>query len=359
MHLTDPASTFTTLVGLLPGAWTIASAVLALGALALPVALHVGTWGAYKDSPFEGYHALRQARTLLLSLVGAAVVLLLAPPGAVAGALLPAVGVVYAVERLTTEWWKSILRVDDQSAYTIPMRLGFRGRPVEDRRVRWAVGAGVLVGMGLVAAGVSALQGLVGAAVPGWLVPLTVGGVGGWLTAVGGAWKDAPVEGFSGWKFLRSPAVATAWALPLSMFTGDWVTLAMGAGGLAVTSIETYKTFFTGGRAPGKFDGKPRRPLPPHLHDRLARAHAASWGLIALLGMTQAAVSLGAGDVLGAAAAGLVAAGSAAAARAVLHAHAELARGRHAGVDGAASSGLDPLASAPEPDACELLDAAR
>ena len=25
-------------------------------------------------------------------------------------------------------------------------------------------------------------------------------------------------------------------------------------------SIETYKTFFTGGRPPGKFDGKPMRP---------------------------------------------------------------------------------------------------
>src|SRR3954453_5384896 len=35
-------------------------------------------------------------------------------------------------------------------------------------------------------------------------------------TAVGGAWKDAPIEGFSGWKFLRSPAIATAWAVPFS-----------------------------------------------------------------------------------------------------------------------------------------------
>ena len=45
---------------------------------------------------------------------------------------------------------------------------------------------------------------------------MLVGGTGGWLTAVGGAWKDAPVEGFSGWKFLRSPAVATGWALLLA-----------------------------------------------------------------------------------------------------------------------------------------------
>ena len=55
---------------------------------------------------------------------------------------------------------------------------------------------------------------------------------GGWLTAVGGAWKDAPVEGFSGWKFLRSPAVATLWAIVLCRFTGDWVLLAVAAAGL-------------------------------------------------------------------------------------------------------------------------------
>ena len=88
---------------------------------------------------------------------------------------------------------------------------------------------------------------------------MLVGGIGGWLTAVGGAWKDAPVEGFSGWKFLRSPVVATAWTIMLLPFTHDWVALTFAAAGLSVLSIETYKTFFTGGRPPGKFDGKPMR----------------------------------------------------------------------------------------------------
>ena len=89
---------------------------------------------------------------------------------------------------------------------------------------------------------------------------MLVGGIGGWLTAVGGAWKDAPVEGFSGWKFLRSPVVATAWTIMLLPFTHDWVVLTFAAAGLSVLSIETYKTFLTGGRPPGKFDGKPVRP---------------------------------------------------------------------------------------------------
>ena len=43
-------------------------------------------------------------------------------------------------------------------------------------------------------------------------------------------------------------------------FTQDWVALTFAAAGLSVLSIETYKTFFTGGRPPGKFDGKPIRP---------------------------------------------------------------------------------------------------
>lgn len=67
---------------------------------------------------------------------------------------------------------------------------------------------------------------------------LTVGAAGGWATAVGGAWKDAPIEGFSSWKFLRSPAVATAWAVPLSLLTNSWVTLLLASAGFAVATID-------------------------------------------------------------------------------------------------------------------------
>ena len=37
---------------------------------------------------------------------------------------------------------------------------------------------------------------------------LTVGALGGWYSAFGGAWKDAPIEGFQLFKFFRSPLQA-------------------------------------------------------------------------------------------------------------------------------------------------------
>ena len=82
------------------------------------------------------------------------------------------------------------------------MRLGFRGRPVNNHVIRYLVGIAVVVGLVLACLGAGAIQESV-PPVPAWATIL-VGGVGGWLTASGGAWKDAPVEGFSFWKFLAA-----------------------------------------------------------------------------------------------------------------------------------------------------------
>jgi len=268
----------------------LTAAVVPAIVLATAVSLHVTTWGAFKDSPYEGFHPVRQVRTVIIATL-AALAVVMTGGVVVASTLLPALGVVYAVERLATEWWKSIIRSDDQAQYTIPMRLGFRGRPVDHHALRWTIG--FAVALALIVAGILThlAQAHFGSAVPPWLAAVTVGGLGGWLTAVGGAWKDAPVEGFSGWKFMRSPAVATAWAFPLSMLTTNWLMLSLAAAGLAVASIETYKTFFTGGRAPGKFAGKRARWVNPQLRLMLGRVHAAGWiafGAVSILEMLSA-----------------------------------------------------------------------
>ena len=216
------------------------------------VGLHVATWGAYKDSPFEGFRIWAFVRSVALAALLAVVV---EAAYGVAGRQ-PAVvlvGLVYALERLTTEGWKLFLREDGRH-YTIPMRFAVRGRPVAGRTARYCCGGAcvvVLVTLCLVVAGAAP-------ALPIWGV-VAVGTVGGWLTAVGGAWKDAPIEGFSGWKFLRSPVVAGAWAVVLLFSTRDLLVLPVAAAGLAVATIETYKTFLTGGRPPGKFEGLPSR----------------------------------------------------------------------------------------------------
>jgi hypothetical protein len=155
------------------------------------------------------------------------------------------------------EWWKTFLREDPQSAYTIPMRLALLGRPVDARFPRYVAGAASVVGLVTVCA---LVQPFPHADTP-WWVDVAAGGLSGWVIAAGGAWKDAPMEGFSPWKFLRSPLVATAWACLLLPATHEWLLLALAGGGLSVLSIETWKAFLTGGRPPGKFHGK--RVLAP------------------------------------------------------------------------------------------------
>ena len=251
--------------------------------LALLAGTHAATWGAFKDSPFEGFKPVSFVRSIVIAVV-LAVALALATDLETVMAPIVFLGVLYGVERLATELWKSFVREDDQDAYAIPMRVAILGRIVEGRFARYAMGLIVLVvvvGMGGAAAALQPTGG-------GHLALLViVGGIGGWLTAVGGAWKDAPVEGFSGWKFLRSPVVATAWTIFLLPFTHDWVALSVAAAGLSVLAIETYKTFFTGGRPPGKFDGKPVRPGVGVQRRRCQLLHSAVYGcLAAVAGMT-------------------------------------------------------------------------
>ena len=169
--------------------------------------LHASTWGAFKDSPFEGFRLTSFARSIVLGLMAGLLVNL-------AGAIRPAsgvlvvVGVCYTAERLVTEWWKTILREDCQAAYAIPMRLAVRGRPVDARLPRYAVGAVIVLGF-VVAFLVASRQSV--HPPQAWYSAALLVSLGGWLTAFGGAWKDAPVEGFQVAKFFRSPVVATVW----------------------------------------------------------------------------------------------------------------------------------------------------
>jgi hypothetical protein len=250
----------------------------AAAAVAVLVGLHVASWGAYKDAPFEGFRLASYLRSIVLAAIIAGLIASLAPQLAPGVVLL--IGTVYAIERLATEGWKAILREQDQDRYTIPMRLGFRGRPVDDNLTRYVVGAAVALGALAALSSLEAVQHRLPSPPP-LLVLLAVGSAGGWATAVGGAWKDAPIEGFSGWKFLRSPAVATAWAVPLSFLTDSWTALLLASGGYAVATIETYKTFFTAGRPPGKFAGKPVQAHLPALRRLLAYQHAALWMAVA------------------------------------------------------------------------------
>src|SRR5215207_3759143 len=202
-------------------------------AIALAVGMlsgaHTAIWGMYKDAIHEGFSARRFARSVVIGAsVAVAIHVALGLPLDTAGALLVLFGLAYAAERGVVETWKTFVREEDQSKYTIPMQFSVHGVPVSGRRVRLAAGAGYVSVVALCLFAIAHA----GSGLPGEptmaksaLVGLTVGGI----IAFGGAWKDAPTEGFDGRKFFRSPCLTIAFALALAQLTDSYLQIAVAA----------------------------------------------------------------------------------------------------------------------------------
>lgn len=222
--------------------------------------LHAATWGMYKDSPHEGFTWKKYFRSAIIGALYGPVVWKLtgldlsAPSG-----IFLLWGATYMAERLTLEVWKTFLRSEDQSKYFIPMQLHVMGRVVESRRARYLAAAGYVGGIALVGWGLVSLWQAWKAgevSLHPYLILLLLS-VGGWVSAFGGAWKDAPIEGFETFKFFRSPGIAYFYAWLAAHLTDNWVVIAMCSIGFTVATIETYKTFFFPSKPRGKFAGKP------------------------------------------------------------------------------------------------------
>ena len=218
--------------------------------------LHTSTWGMYKDAPHEGFTWPKYLRSTLVAVVaGVAIQTIVGFDLMHWSEMAVFWGTVYVVERALTEFYKTFLRVEDQSKYFIPMQFSVFGNVVESRALQLAVGVAYALAVLVIGYGVWRLEQTL--ALPPLLVVVTIGAIGGWLSAFGGAWKDAPKEGFQTLKFFRSPAVAAGWAFVMAHFTSSWLLLAMSALGYTIATIETYKTFFFPSRPRGKFAGMP------------------------------------------------------------------------------------------------------
>ena len=221
--------------------------------------LHTSTWGMYKDAPHEGFTWPKYFRSTIVStILGGATYYfvqwdLVGDPGA----RFVYWGLIYCLERAATEFWKYFIREEDQSKYFIPMQFGVMGKPMKDAKKRITIGVIVAIACFGVCVAIRALEESWGTSWPTWLVVITVGSFFGWISAFGGAWKDAPIEGFETFKFFRSPAVAASWAFVVAQFTSSWTIIAIAAEGFTVAAIETYKTFFFPNKPRGKFAGKP------------------------------------------------------------------------------------------------------
>ena len=244
------------------------------------VGAHASTWGMYKDAPHEGFTWPQYARSLVLAALIAPLVSRvfgLVPESAATAVIL--FGCVYSMERAILESWKTFFRAEDQSKYAIPMQLAVLGKTVGSRGARFFFGViyGGLILLGIVllsryhpAPGTSRL-----------LLAVTIGALGGWYSAFGGAWKDAPIEGFQIFKFFRSPLIAAGFAYLLFRLGATPVQGVFGAIGYTVATTETYKTFFFPSKPRGKFAGKPVR-FPGWLEKRkrFVPLYVAIWVMI-------------------------------------------------------------------------------
>lgn len=228
--------------------------------------IHTSTWGMYKDSPHEGFTYRQYFRSIIISAILAPLLWNISSLDlSVTGDLWILFGATYALERLVLEYYKTFLRNQDQSKYTIPMQFAVFGKTVKSRAARLLVGAGYLAVITMVGWGIYLLQ-QADLDMPKILIVFIIGSAGGWISAFGGAWKDAPIEGFQIFKFFRSPAVSFFYAVLAALFTSNYFLITLCGIGYTVASIETYKTFFFPSKPRGKFAG-----MPIHFPEMLER----------------------------------------------------------------------------------------
>lgn len=228
---------------------------IAIG-IGLLAGTHTATWGMYKDSPHEGFTFRRYFRSIIVSGIIAPLVWLITSLDVTQpGNMLVLFGFTYGIERAFVEFYKTFVRNEDQSKYFIPMQFHVRGKVVKDPKKRLWIAIAYGAGVFLVIGGIYYFERL-NLRLPVMLV-LFLGTVGGWISAFGGAWKDAPLEGFELLKFFRSPVIALFYATLLACFTKSYILICVGALGYTVVTIETYKTFFFPSKPRGKFAGKP------------------------------------------------------------------------------------------------------
>ena len=226
-------------------------------ATALLVGAFAGTdaaiWGMYKDAAHEGFDWPRFARSIVIGACAALLIqFVVRLPLPSPHAILLLFGLAYGTERLVVETWKSFFRTENQSKYTIPMQIAVRGVVVESKTRRWLSGIAYVA---LIAISIVVVQRWIGSGGARWQAGL-LGAVVGFVIAVGGAWKDAPIEGFETLKFFRSPALAMIMALLLYSLGVGALLAALAAIGYERAISENYKTFGFPDRPRGKFAGK-------------------------------------------------------------------------------------------------------
>ncbi len=211
--------------------------------------VHAGSYGAYKDSPYEGFMLRRVVRELVIA---SSIGLLLSVYFVewIRGEEYFVIFlVIFAGSRCVTEFYKLFIRVESQKLYTIPTQIHFFGRVSNSRVKRLLAGGLTVLFFALICIfGEYALAGLLNL-----FKGLVLGLLMGLATAIAGSYKDGFFEGFDGVKFLRSPSLGLIGGVFVSVFTSNVLFLILGSVGFERVVVELYKAFLKKGYWPGKF----------------------------------------------------------------------------------------------------------
>lgn len=210
--------------------------------VALVSGLYTSLWGAFKDSPYEDFKPQTFPRSIYFHVVifGALYYLPFFRDDFIALKLFQLFFLVMGLERFLAELYKGFFRTEDQSKYFVPSRITFFGHHVTSDALRYGVGTFLVAGvLGVL---------LIDFEIHSFWVFLLVAYATGLLVSLGGAYKDAPFEGFKPLKFQRS-GVVLAVCSPLFYFLNDPahpITLGFLIymnGGLERFVVEYYKTY--------------------------------------------------------------------------------------------------------------------
>jgi hypothetical protein len=222
--------------------------------------LYTCLWGAFKDSPYEGFKPKTFPRSIYFNVVILAALYLLpwTHDRILELGLFQLFFLVMGLERFLAEIYKGFFRSEDQTKYFVPSRITFFGHHVTSDLLRYLAGAVIVaVVFGVVWIDVTVERFL-------WFAVTAYGA--GLLVSLGGAYKDAPFEGFKPLKFQRS-GVVLAVLSPLFYFLNDPETpICLGFliymnGGLERFAVEYYKTYIQ-----RNMSGKFRPDIERHQH---------------------------------------------------------------------------------------------
>ena len=224
--------------------------------------LYTSLWGAFKDGPYEGFKLRTFPRSIYFHIVIFSLLYIIPyfSDNLLKLNLVELFFLVMGIERFLAEIYKGFFRTEDQSKYFVPSRITFFGRYVGSDLLRYGIGSLIIL---IVFAFL-----LVEIPIESYWSYLVVAYATGCVVALGGAYKDAPFEGFKPFKFQRSGMVLAMFS-PLFFFIADQdKPLSLGFliymnGGLERFTVEYYKTYVQRNMS-GKF-----KPDLPRLQDQL------------------------------------------------------------------------------------------